>query len=96
MARLVERYEAGATVYQLAIEFGIERRTVSIRLKAAGVSMRHQAPTNAQVDEMVRLYRSGLSMAAVGEGLGFHPASVLRHLRRRGVVTRDPHGRDRS
>ncbi|MDA8080538.1 MAG: hypothetical protein M0Z96_02850 [Actinomycetota bacterium] len=33
LARLVERYESGATVYELAPEFAIDRRTVSNHLK---------------------------------------------------------------
>lgn len=92
LPRLVERYEAGATVYELADEFKIDRRTVSIRLKQQGVSLRFQSPTPDVVDEMVRLYESGLSLAKVADRTGFVAHTVQRHLRDRGVQMRDLHG----
>ena len=39
-AHMCKMYEAGASVYELGREFGIDRRTVSIRMKKAGVIMR--------------------------------------------------------
>lgn len=67
---MVERYESGATVYDLAREFGVHRTTISERLKASGVSLRFQPPGEQVVVEMVKLYESGLSLAAVGARLG--------------------------
>lgn len=46
LARLVERYLSGGTVYKLATEFGIDRRTVSDHLKRQGVSLRRRQPTS--------------------------------------------------
>jgi DNA-binding CsgD family transcriptional regulator len=89
----VERYTAGATVYELAAEFGIDRKTVARQLKVAGILLRLQSPAPAQVDEMVRLYRTGLSLAAVGAQLGFGARTVERHVKARQVATRDSHGR---
>lgn len=94
--RTVARYSEGATVYELAGEFGIERRTVAVRLKAAGVVMRRQAPSAEQVAEMVRLYESGLSLERVGERSGFSTKTVLNYLRTEGVRTRDSHRRERG
>ena len=96
LARLVERYESGATVYELASEFTIDRRTVSIHLKQLGVIMRLQPPTEETVDEIVRLYESGMSMGKVSQQVGFSADSVRSHLRKRGVKTRDPQGRTRD
>ncbi|MCU1678451.1 MAG: hypothetical protein JWM93_3209, partial [Frankiales bacterium] len=76
LARLVQRYQVGATVYELAAEFTIDRKTVARQLKRAGIRLRLQSPTSTGVDEMVRLYRSGLSLAAVGEQLGFGARTV--------------------
>jgi hypothetical protein len=59
IARLIECYGAGATVYELAAEFSIDRRAVARRLKAAGVTLRGKSPTTSEIDEMARLYRSG-------------------------------------
>jgi hypothetical protein len=55
--------------------------------------MRLQSPSQAVIDEMLRLYETGLSLAKVGQGLGFTPGTVHRHLRLRGVEFRDTHGR---
>jgi hypothetical protein len=55
--------------------------------------MRLQSPSEVVIDEMERLYGTGLSLAKVGQGLGFTPGTVHRHLRLRGVQFRDTHGR---
>lgn len=96
VARLVARYTEGATVYELAGEFGIERRTVAVRLKAAGVVMRQRPASAEQIAEMVRLYESGLSLAKVGDRIGFSSKTVLTYLRTEGVRMRDSHGRERD
>ena len=92
---LVDRYESGATVYELAKEFRCSRQTVSERLKKAGVTMRHQSPTPEVVDAMVRLYLSELSLVEVGKQLGFCANSVASCFRKRGIQVRDTHGRSR-
>lgn len=93
---MVDRYAEGATVYELSSEFGIERRTVAVRLKAAGVMMRRQPASAEQVAEMVRLYESGLSLAKVADRTGFSGKTVLNYLRAEGIPTRDSHGRERG
>jgi hypothetical protein len=67
---MTTRYLEGATVYQLAIEFDVCRSKVSERLKENGVRMRLTPPSDQEVREMVRLYESGLSLAAVGKSIG--------------------------
>lgn len=88
---LAQRYESGATVYDLASEYEIDRRTVSLRLRDQGITLRRQSPTNEMIDEMVRLYFTGLSAAKVGEQIGVSADTVLNHLRQRGVDRRAPH-----
>ena len=39
-ANMCKKYQDGATVYELGAEFGINRHTVSVRLKKAGISIR--------------------------------------------------------
>lgn len=92
---MVERYAEGATVYKLAAEFGVNRRTVSAKLKTAGVSLRQQPPSAEQVAEMVQLYKSGQSLLKVGQQLGFDAQTVRTRLLERGVAMRDSHGRER-
>lgn len=97
-SRLAATYVAGSTVYELAAEFGVSRKTVSRHLKAAGVSMQQSGhtPTNNEVDEMIRLYGSGRSLEAVGQRLGFVARTIERHLDARDVPRRDTHGRNVS
>jgi len=94
--RLIEDYQAGATVYELGDRFGINRRTVSAILKRHGVTMRRRGLSPEQVDEAVRLYEAGWSLARIGERMGVDPTTVLNRLRERGVKTRDAQGRPRG
>lgn len=51
--------------------------------------------TADQVDDAIRLYESGWSLARVGERLDVDPTTVLARLRERGTPTRDSYGRSR-
>lgn len=44
--------------------------------------------TPDEIDRMVELYESGLSMPVIGRRLGRHHTTVLYHLRKRGVEIR--------
>jgi DNA-directed RNA polymerase specialized sigma24 family protein len=75
------KYGAGATVYELAAEFGCHRTTVAARLKMAGNEMRLQSPTSLAIQSMLQLYESGLSFQEVGQQLGFCANTVRNCLR---------------
>jgi hypothetical protein len=92
---MAARYQEGATVYELATEFGCNRTTVAARLKKAGIAMRGQSPTSEAIDSMVRLYASGLSHLEVGKQIGFCANTVRNCLQGRRIQARDTHGRDR-
>jgi DNA-directed RNA polymerase specialized sigma24 family protein len=91
--QMTTRYLEGATVYELAVEFDICRSKVSERLKKSGVRMRLQSPTDQEISEMVRLYVSGLSLAAVSKNVGMSVGTVKRYVVQYGVDMRDTHGR---
>ncbi len=93
---LVQGYAAGATTYELGDRFGIDRRTVSAILHQFDVPMRRRGLSPTQVDEAIRLYRLGWSLARVGEHLDVNPTAVLNRLQERGIRTRDTYGRARS
>jgi lambda repressor-like predicted transcriptional regulator len=98
-AELVEmaaKYQAGATVYELATEFDCHRTTVAARLKNAGITMRLQSPTPEAIDSMVLLYATGLSCQEVGKQLGFCANTVRNCLQERLIRARDTHERDRG
>jgi DNA-binding CsgD family transcriptional regulator len=85
-------------VYELATEFSIDRKTISRHLKAAGVQMRLRPLNTDQVREAIRLYDSGLSLAAIGLKLGVHSSTVRFAIREQGVSMRKPwdHPRQRG
>jgi hypothetical protein len=92
---MTTRYLEGATVYELAVEFDICRSKVSERLRQNGVKMRFRPPSDQEICEMVRLYESGLSLAAVGKRVGKSVGTVKRYVLECGIQTRHTHGRDR-
>lgn len=93
ISRLVARYRAGATVYELANQFGCHRTTVSDHLKARGVKMRMTPMGEAEIDRAVDLYASGLSLEQVGRALGVDGETVRQRLLERGIVMRARRGR---
>jgi hypothetical protein len=95
MPELVKRYQAGATTYELAANFGIGREKVDTILKRQGVAMRRQGLSPEQVDVAVRLYKQSWSLAEIGGKFHVDDTTVLTRLRERGVRTRDLWGPDR-
>jgi hypothetical protein len=94
--QLIAGYRAGATVYTLGSQFGIDRRTVGAILKRNGVVTRGGGLSPAQIDEAVELYEAGWSLARIAERVGVTPTTVHRRLRDRGVRMRATHGRSRD
>lgn len=92
---LIHGYRAGATVYELGTQFGIDRRTVSQILKRHGVVLRRRGLSTEQVDEAVRLYESGWSLARIGHQMDVNLTTVWNQLRERRVRMRVTHGRER-
>ena len=68
--QVVEAYEAGATARQLAEQFGVARSAVVNLLRNQGVQIRFPRLTGEQKDEMVELYRAGMSQAESARRLG--------------------------
>ncbi len=83
VSEMAAKYEAGATVYELAAEFGCHRASVAERLKKAGIVMRGKSPTSQDVDAMLKWQASGLSVLAIGNRLGFCENTVRTCLKRR-------------
>ncbi len=83
-------------MYELGDRFGIERRAVSDILRRHRVPMRRRGLTSEQVDEAIRLYEMGWSLARVGRHLSVDGTTVLNRLRERGISTRDSQGRPRA
>jgi hypothetical protein len=94
--QLIASYQAGSTVYQLANQFDIERRTVSAILHRHNVPMRRRGLTDDQIDDAERLYRQGWSLARIGNRMDVTADTVRARLLERDVAMRDPQGRPRT
>lgn len=95
VAELIAGYLAGATVYELSRQFKISRQTVSRHLHRHNVPMRMRGLSPEQIDEAVRLYEAGWSLARIGGRMNVDAGTVHDRLRERGVRMRDTHGRER-
>jgi DNA invertase Pin-like site-specific DNA recombinase len=82
---LIASYQAGATVYELAKQFGIDRKTVSRILHCHHVPMRRRGLTTEQVDEAVRLRAEGWSTYKISIKMGTDQRTVQRRLADREV-----------
>ena len=91
---LIEAYRAGATINQLAVQFGIHRTTIAGHLDRHGVP-RHSKQT-AWDDEILtqasELYATGLSLADVAHHFGIDAQTVANRFRRAGVAVRHRRG----
>ena len=96
IGRLVTTYRAGSTITELAAGFDCDRTTVMRYLKLQCVEMRYRRLSEAQIDEAIHLYTSGLSLAKVGRLIGADPKTVRARLQERGVRIRDSRGRPTS
>ncbi len=92
MQEVIEMYRAGKTTRQIAEATGAHRHTIANRLKAAGIRLRRGKISQDEIAKLIRLYESGLSLAAVGKRLNLDAQTVLNYLRGSGSATRDTHG----
>jgi len=70
VARLIDIYQDGAAISQLATQFGINRNAVTKILTVARVPLRSPGLNARQIDEAVRLYAVGQSLARIGDRFG--------------------------
>jgi DNA-directed RNA polymerase specialized sigma24 family protein len=82
---LIEGYLAGRTVYTLAAEFGIDRRTVSAHLHRRGVPMRRRGLSPEQQTDTIRLRDQGWSLARIGDRFNVDAGTVPNSLRKNGL-----------
>ena len=91
--KLVAAYHAGATIYELADQFRINRNTVSAILEREGIPRRNCPLSPEQVELAVKLYANGGSLETVGGRLGCSGSTVWHTFRKSGVKMRDSQGR---
>ena len=93
VAELIAKYEAGATVKELAVLYGLHRGTVSAQLTRHGVDRPPRGLSPEQTLEAARLYiTEEWSLARIGEHLGVSSATVRHRLIRAGISLRPRRG----
>lgn len=90
---LVERYQAGSSVYQLAKHYGIHRITIGKHLRSRGINTTATALTEEQVREAVQFYVGGWSCKKIATHFGVGAETVRERLHEEGVRMRGPHER---
>lgn len=93
LVEMVRAYEAGSPAHVVARRYGISKSTLLALLDEHDVPKRHRPMTAGEVSAAVVLYRSGLSLASVGEQMGRNPSVIRNALMAEGVELRDSHGR---
>jgi hypothetical protein len=86
--QLVRDYQAGATGWQLATQFGLARSTVIKLLKERGVVVRRPRVTDEDKAEMVRLFLDGMTQVAIAARFGRDPGLIWHVLERAGLKGR--------
>lgn len=77
----------------LATQFGISRQSVINLIDEAGLPRQIRRMSDEQVDEAIRLYESGFSIAQIVRRVGFSSRAIWHQLNKHGVQMRDSHGR---
>jgi lambda repressor-like predicted transcriptional regulator len=88
--QLVAEYQAGNDMHTLAADWHMHRTTIAAQLRRAGVALRRQGLSAAQLQEAVRLYGGGWSCQRLGERYGCGAETVRQALKRAGVRLRTP------
>ena len=91
---LIAAYRAGATINELADQYGIHRSTVATMLDRDHVERHHSrtAWTSKTLADAAGLYANGLSLAAVAARYGIDPQTVANRFRRAGIPVRTRRG----
>ena len=88
--QLLSEYRAGASMKDLADQWRLHRTTVAGHLRQAGVALRRQGLSDAQLSEAVRLYGEGWSCQRLADRYNCDDETVRTYLRRAGVRMRWP------
>ena len=79
--QIAERYTAGASIYELADEFGCHRGTISRHLKQQGITVSNKVTDRpALVERVLTMYTDGMHAKQIGAELGITPKSVSKIL----------------
>jgi DNA-binding NarL/FixJ family response regulator len=92
--QLQTEYQTGTSANQLAIRYQLNRASVRRLIQRGGIPPNRRSLTEAEVEQAVELYATGLTVARVAAQLGRPPTTVHATLRQRGVQLRSRHDYD--
>jgi hypothetical protein len=87
---MIDAYQAGATIQQVADEFGFHRETVSAALEREGVARRYHERRAVDLDQADELHAAGLSLTVIAEMLGVGRTTLIK-ARRAASALRSEH-----
>lgn len=87
-AEAAEKYRTGRSVQSLAAEYRMTPKTVTRRLREAGVVVRQEYLSHLSTEEMRDRYLAGESAKQIGRDAGLSRQTVQRRLARAGVQLR--------
>lgn len=77
--KIAEKYSAGASTYELAVEFGCHRSTVSRALKKSGIEVSHKASKREDLTARVlEMYEGYIRPVDIGKELGINASTVRK------------------
>lgn len=87
---LVASYQSGMSVTEVAQKFSVTPETASAKLRAAGITIRHQKPTipESELDTLRTLYEQGATLVDLGKRYGCSRTTVANALQAHGVALR--------
>jgi len=86
-------YAGGFTQVQLAEHFGVQDHSIRYWLHKSGIKTHYNLRlTDAQVQEAMRDYATGISTLVIGKRFGCSPQTVANMLQARGVALREAGG----
>lgn len=83
-------YRRGATMKQLAAQYGVHRTTIRACLGRLGIPLHVAGIDPADYDEVIRLYQDGWSLVRLADRYDCNPSTVQRVLIEAGVSRREP------
>lgn len=85
---VAQRYQAGAQMKDLAVEFGTHRTTISHCIRRLAVPLRRLGLQDDDLPEAARLYQDGWSLVRLAEKFGCDHSDVRNKLVVYGVLMR--------
>ena len=88
--KIVEKYNAGVSTYELALEFGCHRYTISNALKRSGIVVdKHVEGRKYKTEEVIRLYvEEKKTVQQIAEMFDVCDGTIYKCLKRNGINTK--------